>query len=88
MHRGDELGDVVSPLWSYGLAVLGVTGLWIAATHPRVGWWFNIAAQVVWIAYAIATRQWGFLVTAVAYGVVYARLLRRAHDKSTATEVT
>ena len=31
------------------------------------------------LAYAIATRQWGFLVTAVAYAVVYARLLRRAY---------
>jgi hypothetical protein len=64
--------------WSYVLAAIGVTGLWIAATRPTIGWRFNIAAQIVWLAYAVATRQWGFIVTAVAYGVVYLRLLRRA----------
>jgi hypothetical protein len=69
----------MSPVWSFVLAAIGVTGLWIAASRPRVGWWFNIAAQAVWLAYAIATRQWGFLVTAVAYAVVYVRLLRRAY---------
>ena len=69
----------MSAVWSYILATVGVTGLWIAATRPKVGWWFNIAAQAVWLAYAIATRQWGFLVTAVAYAVVYARLLRKAY---------
>jgi hypothetical protein len=69
----------MSAMWSYALAAVGVTGLLIAATRPRIGWWFNIAAQVVWLAYAIATRQWGFLVTAVAYAIAYARLLRKAH---------
>lgn len=69
----------MNPFWSYALAAMGVTGLWIAATRPRVGWWFNIAAQALWLTYAVATRQWGFLVTAVAYAYVYARLLRRAY---------
>ena len=69
----------MSAMWSYLLAAIGVTGLWIAATRPRVGWWFNIGAQSVWLAYAVATRQWGFLLTAVAYAVVYARLLRKAY---------
>jgi len=64
--------------WSYVLAAIGVTGLWIAATRPTIGWRFNIGAQVVWLAYAVATRQWGFIVTALAYGAVYLRLLRRA----------
>jgi len=68
----------VNPLWSYALAAIGVTGLFIAATRPRVGWWFNVGAQFVWLAYGIATSQWGFIVTAVAYAFVYVRLLRRA----------
>ena len=69
----------MNPLWSYILATIGVTGLWIAATRPRIGWWFNIAAQSVWLIYAVTTQQWGFLVTAFAYAVVYARLLRKAY---------
>lgn len=69
----------MSPAWSYALAAIGITGLFIAASRPRVGWWFNIVAQVAWLAYAVASRQWGFLLTVVAYGFVYVRLLRRAY---------
>lgn len=65
--------------WSYVLAALGVTGLLIAATRPKVGWWFNIGAQLPWLAYAVASRQWGFLLTPVAYTVGYVRLLRKAY---------
>lgn len=69
----------MNALWSYVLTAIGVTGLYIAAKRPRVGWWFNIGAQLVWITYAVATRQWGFLVSAGAYAFVYVRLLRRAY---------
>lgn len=75
----------MSALWSYVLAALGITGLLIAATRPKVGWWVNIGAQVAWVGYAVATRQWGFLLTAVAYAVAYARLLRKAHAVDTYT---
>jgi hypothetical protein len=75
----------VSPAWSYLLAAIGIAGLLIAANAPRVGWWFNIAAQLVWITYAVATRQWGFLASAFGYGVAYARLLRRAYRAPAAT---
>lgn len=69
----------MSAVWSYALAVIGITGLLIAANRPRIGWWFNIAAQVVWVTYAVVTRQWGFLLSALAYAVAYVRLLRRAY---------
>jgi len=70
----------MNPLWSFLLAAIGVCGLLIAASHPKIGWWFNIAAQAVWVTYAIMTTQWGFLVSALAYAVAYVRLLRRAHQ--------
>jgi hypothetical protein len=65
--------------WSYLLAGLGITGLVIARTRPRVGWWFNIAAQIAWTAYSISTRQRGFLVSGVGYTYAYVRLLRQAY---------
>jgi len=61
--------------------MIGVTGLLIAATRPRIGWWFNIGAQVAWVIYAVVTRQWGFLISAIAYGVAYVRLLHHAHRR-------
>ncbi len=67
-------------LWSYLLTAVGVTGLYIAARRPRVGWWFNIGAQVAWVAYAVSTRQWGFLASCGAYTFVYVRLVRRAYQ--------
>jgi hypothetical protein len=67
-------------LWSWALAAVGITGLWLAAKKPKAGWTVALCAQALWLAYAVATRQWGFLATAVAYAVVYARLLRRARQ--------
>ena len=39
-------------------------------------------ADPEWLAYAVATRQWGFLATAVAYGVVYSAATRPFSDWS------
>jgi len=52
---------------------VGVTGLWLAGRKSAAGWAIGLGAQVLWIAYAIVTRQWGFIVSAFAYGTVYAR---------------
>lgn len=63
----------MNPYWSYLLTAVGVTGLWLAGRKSRIGWAVGLAAQVLWIAYAIATRQWGFIVSSIVYGAVYAR---------------
>jgi hypothetical protein len=73
----------VTAAWSYGLSVLGATGMLIAASRPKAGWWFNLAALPAWIVYAVVTRQWGFVVLTTVYGVGYVRLLRRAYQPST-----
>lgn len=62
----------MSPYWSWVLTVVGVFGLWLAGRKDRRGWMVGLGAQVLWIAYATATHQWGFYVSAVAYGWVYA----------------
>jgi len=70
--------------WSWALALLGVSGLWLAGSNCRAGWLVGIAAQAAWVGYAVATRQWGFLLSAAAYTVVNARNWRRwAHPAST-----
>lgn len=73
-------------LWSYLLAAVGVTGLYLAGRKVWWAWLIGLAAQVLWIAYALATVQYGFIVSALAYGWVYARnarLWRRQSRDST-----
>lgn len=60
-------------VWSITLAVVGIVGLYVAGRKLWWGWAIGLGAQVLWIAYAIATRQWGFIASALAYGWVYAR---------------
>lgn len=64
-------------LWSWILTAVGVFGLWLAGRRSPWGWAVGIAAQVLWLAYAVTTRQWGFLVSCFAYGTVYLRNFRK-----------
>jgi hypothetical protein len=82
----------VSQWWSWALTVVGIAGLYLAGSGRRAGWAIGLAAQGLWIAYAIATRQWGFIASALAYGAVHARNLvrwtreRRLRAKEATTE--
>lgn len=57
--------------WSWALAAVGLLGIWLAGRKRAVGWLVGVGAQFLWLAYAIVTRQWGFVVTAVAYAGFY-----------------
>lgn len=74
--------------WSFLLTAVGILGLWLAGSRRRIGWAIGVAAQVLWISYAVATSQWGFILSAVAYGTVYARNMlkwrRETSDESAA----
>jgi hypothetical protein len=63
----------VNPYWSYLLTAVGVFGLWLAGRKSSGGWAVGIGAQALWVAYAVTTEQWGFLVSAGLYGYVYSR---------------
>jgi nicotinamide riboside transporter PnuC len=58
-------------LWSWALASVGILGIYLAGRKNPKGWLLGVFAQVLWVAYAIATRQWGFLTTAFGYGFMY-----------------
>lgn len=66
----------MNPYWSYLLTAVGVFGLWLAGRKDRRGWMVGIGAQTLWIAYATATHQWGFYISALAYGWVYVKNAR------------
>lgn len=57
-------------MWSYALATIGVFGLWLTTRKLWQGFAVGVAVQLLWIAYAVTTAQWGFIGSAVAYGAV------------------
>lgn len=59
--------------WSWLLMSVGVFGLWAAGNRKAWGWAVSIWAQLLWVAYALTTKQYGFLISAAAYGWVYSR---------------
>lgn len=64
-------------IWSLTLATVGIFGLWLAGRKNYWGWAVGLGAQVLWFAYAIVTEQYGFIISALAYGWVYGTNLRR-----------
>ena len=69
--------NVTNQLWSWGLAALGVTCLYFISRKSTrtIGWAGALGIQGIWIVYAIVTRQWGFIASAVAYGLMYGKNL-------------
>lgn len=57
--------------WSISLAAIGILGIWLAGQKRALGWAVGVAAQLLWVAYAVVTGQWGFILSAVVYGAVY-----------------
>jgi hypothetical protein len=62
--------------WSVALALLGLTGSYLVGRWSAWGWAVSFVGELVWVAYAVVTRQWPFGVTAVAFGLLYIRNLR------------
>lgn len=50
---------------------------WLAGNKRWEAWALGLANQGLWIAYAVATQQYGFILGAAMYGTVYARNLRK-----------
>lgn len=72
----------MNPYWSWLLTAVGVFGLYLAGRRSPWGWAVGLGAQALWLAYALATEQWGFIFSALAYGWVYARNFRAWHAQA------
>lgn len=60
-------------VWSVVLATVGILGLYLAGSRNVLGWLVSFGAQVLWFIFAIVTKQYGFILSALAYGWVYGR---------------
>lgn len=59
--------------WSWLLAAIGVTGIFFVGKKTVWGWLILLSNEFIWIAYAITTKQYGFIISALAYAAVYIR---------------
>jgi nicotinamide riboside transporter PnuC len=57
--------------WSWLLAVIGVTGIFFVGRKTVWGWLVLLVNEAIWIVYAVTTKQYGFIVSAIAYAAVY-----------------
>jgi hypothetical protein len=58
-------------MWSWILAILGITGIFLVGRKTIWGWLILCANEILWVTYALITKQYGFIAMAVAYVIVY-----------------
>lgn len=63
--------NTVNLVWSIALSVIGITGIFIAGKKNMWGWFIGFGAQFLWIIFAVTTKQYGFILSALAYAWVY-----------------
>lgn len=61
----------MSATWSYALLPLSLLGIALQGRDKPYGWLLSIVTQFTWLAYAINTEQWGFILGTVAYAGMY-----------------
>lgn len=61
----------------YVLSIIGITALVAIGQHKWWGWAIALFNECLWVAFALTTRQYGFILGAVVYGAVNAINARR-----------
>jgi hypothetical protein len=62
--------------WSYLLAMVGITGIFFVGKKTAFGWLILFVNEILWITYALISQQYGFLLMAIAYMIVYLKSYR------------
>jgi hypothetical protein len=58
-------------LWSWGLALVSITGMILIGMHYKIGWPILLALQGGWVAYGFHKGEEGFFLMAGASSVIY-----------------
>lgn len=59
-------------MWSYVLGTLGVIALLTIGKKKWYGWLLAFVNECLWFTYGVVTKQYGFCLAAIAYGIVNA----------------
>ena len=68
--------------WSWVLGFIGVTGIFFVGKKTIWGWGILLLNECIWIAYSLQTKQYGFIVMAIAYSIVYVKSYREWLNKN------
>jgi nicotinamide riboside transporter PnuC len=63
------LGDILSWIVTF----VGLLGFWLAGRKIWWAWYINIANQLAWVAFALITEYYAFLLGTAFYLVVFVR---------------
>jgi hypothetical protein len=66
-------GKRMMQYWSWILVAIGVTGIFFVGRKTIWGWLILCVNECLWIVYAVMTDQYGFIVGAIIYGIVYVK---------------
>ena len=58
-------------MWSWILAICGITGTLIIGNKNKLGWVVLFFNETLWLVYATHTKQYGFYLGSIAYMTVY-----------------
>ncbi len=70
--------------WSYILAIVGITGIFFVGKKTAWGWLVLFANECLWITYALLSKQYGFILMAIAYMFIYIKSYREWISESPA----
>lgn len=59
--------------WSVILTPLGLLGMYLSGRKLKAGWLLGLFTQVIWVLYAVATKQYPFILASLGYGSIYAK---------------
>lgn len=75
-------------LWSWTLEAIGLVGAFFVGRKKWWAWLIMILASLLWIAFGLRTRQYGFSAASIVFLAVYSRnLLRWKADQSSVEPV-
>ena len=62
-------------MWSWFLAIVGSFGLFFVGGKKIWGWGILILNECIWVAYALSTKQYGFIAYSIMYVSMYVRAI-------------
>jgi len=75
---------MVDQYWSWLLSILGGFSIYLAGKKDWRAWGITLLCETIWLTYAITTKQYGFFVGVVIYGIIATKNLvqwKREHER-------